>query len=196
MRTISPDREAAPRHDALGAPDTEAALLARMAEGEEAALVHLYERMAGSVHAVGLRILADGDEAEEATAECFWRLWSRASMYRPGRCSGIAWILTVARNCALDQRRRIERRGNMRRRLDADPTAGAGEVASALTTLSVRGALDALSHRDRELLEAAYYEGLSGAEIARREDLPLGTVKSRMRAALARLRNAYHRGTS
>jgi len=174
--------------------DPEAELVARIAAGDEAALVALYTRTAGSVHACCLRILNDPEEAKDVTSETFWRLWSRASSYRAEHCSAMAWIMTIARRLALDRRRSLLRRGHALERLRRQPPPRAATVGDTIARREVVAALGRLPPGDRELLETAYFGGLSGAQIAERDDIPLGTVKSRMRAALARLRISLHRG--
>jgi len=161
-----------------------------MAAGEEEALVALYARTAGLVHAVALRILGSREEAGDATAEVYWRIWTRAGSFDPGHCSAMAWILTVARRMALDRRRSLLRRGSAVERFRVEhlgETTEGGEEAM-VSRVQASAVLSRLSERDRSLLESAYFEGLSGNDIALRDQLPLGTVKSRMRAALARLR--------
>ncbi len=169
-------------------------LLARMARGDETALLLLYSQLSGTIYACTLRILSDVEEAKDATEEIFFRLWSRADRYDPSRCSALAWILTVARRFALDRKRAITRRASAMRRLEeaAPPEASSPD---GLNRLDLLAALEQLSSKDRELLESAYFEGLTGAEIARRDDLPLGTVKTRIRAAVARLRKVFQGGS-
>jgi len=181
----------APQH---GRPDPEADLIARMAARDEAALVALYARTAGGIHACCLRILGDPEEAKDVTSETFWRLWSRAAAYDPERCSAMAWIMTIARRLALDRRRSLERRGRVLDRLRVEPIPPGAAVGDAIARREVASALDRLPQQDRQLLETAYFGGLSGAQIAERDEIPLGTVKSRMRAALARLRISLQRG--
>jgi len=174
--------------------DSEADLLARMAERDEAALIALYERTSGTVHACCLRILRDPEEAKDVTSETFWRLWCRASSFRPERCSAMAWIMTITRRLALDRRRSLLRHGRFLDRLSVQPQPAEDTATDIMARSEIASALNRLPTRDRKLLETAYFRGLSGADIAAREAVPLGTVKSRMRAALARLRISLNRG--
>lgn len=174
--------------------DEAAGLLARIAEGEEEALIALYARLAGVVHATCRRILTDVDEARDATSEVFFRVWSRASSFDRDRSSGTAWILLIARRLSLDRLRSNRRRDRMLRRFEQEQPAAATSHPDAVARVRVAAALGRLSEADRRILLAAYFEGLSGADIAERDALPLGTVKSRLRAALARLRVAFLRG--
>ena len=177
-----------------GPSDPEADLIARMAAKDEAALVALYARAAGTIHACCLRILRDPEEAKDVTSETFWRLWCRASSYRAEHCSAMAWIMTITRRLALDRRRSLERRGRALDRFRSEPPPRDPTIGDAIARRAVAAALNRLPPGDRQLLETAYFAGLSGAQIAAREAIPLGTVKSRMRAALARLRISLHRG--
>ena len=177
------------------ARDPEAQLLRRIAEdGDEAALIAMYENISSSVYACCLRILRDEDEAKDATSEAFWRLWTRADRYDPQRCSAMAWIMTVTRRLALDTRRSNMRRGSVLAKVQLEPQEAEDLFSREDARIEIEAAFERLSGVDRRLLESAYFEGLSGADIAARDDVPLGTVKSRMRAALRRLRMALNGG--
>jgi RNA polymerase sigma-70 factor (ECF subfamily) len=188
-RSHSPGNQPAGRR-----ADPEADLLARVAARDEAALIALYAQTAGTVHACCLRILRDPEDAKDVTSETFWRLWCRAASFDPERCSAMAWILTIARRLALDRRRSLLRRGRFLDRLSAQPAPPEDTVTDAIARREIASALNRLPQKDRQLLETAYFRGLSGADIAARDAIPLGTVKSRMRAALARLRISMNRG--
>jgi RNA polymerase sigma-70 factor (ECF subfamily) len=180
--------------DGAGGGSEEARLLGRIAAGDEAALVALYARVGGAVYATCLRIVGDPDDAQDATAEAFWRFWTRSDRFDPRLCSATAWILTVTRRIALDARRSRTRHGAALTRFgrELDTAAGSPEER-ALDRHDVADVFARLAPGDRALLEAAYFEGLSGAEISTRDAVALGTVKSRLRAAMARLRIAWGR---
>lgn len=194
-RGVATRRSAVGQNDPGGSvPDLHAELLRRMTQEDESALIALYEHISPAVHACCLRILRDEDEANDATAETFWRLWTRAERYDPDRCSAMAWIMTVTRRLALDRRRSNVRRGNVLERVQREPRPAEDWHTREEARMEIETALERLSGADRHLLELAYFEGLSGADIAARDDLPLGTVKSRMRAAMRRLRIALNGG--
>jgi RNA polymerase sigma-70 factor, ECF subfamily len=165
--------------------DSEArTLVARLARGETAAVGEFFDRHAGLAYGLALRILRDPTEAEDVVQETFVQVWRQASRYDPGRGSPEAWVCTIARTRALDQlRRRAARREEP---APAEQPASRGAVTEE--ALAVRKALDGLSGEQRRALELAYYEGLSQSEIARRLGEPLGTIKTRIRAAMMRLR--------
>jgi RNA polymerase sigma-70 factor (ECF subfamily) len=167
----------------------------RMAAGEHTALAELYDRHARPVYSLALRILRDPSEAEDVVQDVFSQAWRDAARYDAGRGVVAAWLLMLARSRAIDRIRA--------RRARPDQGDG-GEVASipdatawpdrqmlsAEQVLLVRAALDRLPLLQRIAVELAYYEGLTHAEIAERLEQPLGTVKTRIRLALTKLREA------
>jgi RNA polymerase sigma-70 factor (ECF subfamily) len=172
-------RDAAAREDG-------AALLRRIAAGDAEALGRLYDLHAGLVNALALRILRDSGEAEDVVQETFVQAWRQADRFDPSRGSPAAWLSTIARTRALD---RLRRRASRRE----DTPATLPEAVSRARTedcLAVRAALSRLSSAQRHVLELAYYEGLTQTEISSRLGQPLGTVKTRMRTAVIRLREA------
>ncbi len=171
-------------------------LLQRIQRKDAQALSLLYDRYARLVFSLALRIVGQVELAEDVTQEVFWRVWERADQYHPGRGSVRAWLLYIARNRALDVLRRRRRRP-----LDAhhlpdeglpeavEPDPGPEDRAvQSWERAQVREALTRLSEEQRAVLLLAYFEGLSHQQIAQRLNLPLGTVKSRLRAAMQALR--------
>jgi RNA polymerase sigma-70 factor (ECF subfamily) len=142
-------------------------LAAQVAQGDERAFLQLYDRYASHVYALTMRILRDANLAEEATQDAFLKLWSRARLFLSERGSLLTWLLTIARRTALDRLRLEGRR----------------------PTLST--AVQSLSPEHRQLLELAYYQGLTHTEIAETLNWPLGTVKTRLRAAMEQLRREW-----
>ena len=179
------------------APDSQAmlaALLARVATGDEQALERLYDMVSSRVFGVALQILRDRSAAEEATAEVFTQVWKQAGRYDASKGSPIGWFLTLARTRSIDLLRSRSRAAAREESLAAalsvaDPTPDP-ESASAqdLEAVRVRRALRRLPADQREALLAAYYAGLSHSEVAKALGAPLGTVKTRIRAGLMHLR--------
>jgi RNA polymerase sigma-70 factor (ECF subfamily) len=167
------------------APLPIAAVLDRLAAGDHAALGEVYDRYSGLVNGLALRILRNTAEAEEVIQEVFVQVWRQAERFDPARGSVEAWICTIARTRALD---RLRRRTSRREDSD-DAIPGASDMPKTVESLAVRKALDTLSADQRTALELAYYEGLTQSEIAERLGEPLGTVKTRIRTAMIRLRD-------
>ena len=169
-------------------------LLARIAKGDVAALRTIYERHAPRAVAIAFRILRDRAEAEDIVQETFLELWRRSSQFDPDRGGAVAWVVTIARSRAID---RLRASGTAGRTI---ASAGAGDelVPLALPSPSeeaerrrnqvrVAAALAELPPAQRETIELAYFEGLSQSEIAERTATPLGTVKMRVKLAMAKL---------
>ncbi len=160
-------------------------LLRRLTAGDQHALGEVYDRYASLVNGLALRILRDRTEAEDVVQEVFVQIWRQAGRFDPSRGSPEAWICTMARTRALD---RLRRRAS-RREDPSDAAPGVTEPPNTEQALAVRKALDTLSADQRSALELAYYEGLTQTEIAAKLGQPLGTVKTRIRTALIRLRD-------
>jgi RNA polymerase sigma-70 factor (ECF subfamily) len=166
-------------------------LVSAMAAGDQDALATLNQRYGRALCAVAARILRDEADAEEVAADVLWQLWREASRFDRGRGSVGAWIMMTVRSRAIDR---------LRARKAREPRAGdpaepaptndpSNEIHSAERRSKVEGALATLNDGERDLLRLAYFSDLSQSEIAKRTSIPLGTVKSRMRAGLIRLRD-------
>lgn len=171
-------------------------LIEQMAVGHLPALERLYDRHAHLVFALALRILRNQADAEEVAQEVFLQVWREASRYDSARRTPQAWIVMLARARAIDKLRAVRRLGDHWREA---ANVGRTEVPSASGTDDqmadrqlVLGVLANLSSAQRQMLELAYYEGLTQTEIAARTGLPLGTVKTRIRMGLEQLRTALN----
>ena len=169
--------------------------IARVGAGEAAGLEVLYDRYSTLVYSLALRILRNTGDAEDVTQEVFAQLWAHASRFDPSRGAVGAWLSVIARSRALD---RLRRQAGARSATGPDvltaipDPAPSVEVvaASAEQVTAAREALASLPLEQRTALELAYYEGLTQAEIAAKTATPLGTVKTRIRAGLQRIRDA------
>jgi RNA polymerase sigma factor (sigma-70 family) len=168
------------------------ALVALVARGDEQALAELYDRVSRIAYGLALRVLRDERHAEDAVQEAFLQVWRSAATFRAERAKASTWILTLVHRRAVDLVRREERR-------QADPLTDELEPGQAPEQTEeaawlrfererVQTALKQLPDVQREALELAYYGGFSQSELADRLGVPLGTIKSRMFAGLARLR--------
>lgn len=168
-------------------------LVRRVARGEESALAALYDRYAGVVYSVALRVVRDTGAAEEILQDIFYQLWRSASSYDASRGTLGAWLLVSARNRAIDRLRRRKPEDLPDPDQIAALPAGIESAAAQAEMMSrARSAIDELPAPQREALELAYFEGMSHSEISERTGEPLGTVKTRLRSALQRLRQVLN----
>jgi len=178
-----------PRHDLAQLSDE--AVLALCSQFDELALAELYDRYGRAAFSLAFRILRDETLAEDAVQEAFLAVWRDAGRFLPERGTASTWILTLVHRRAVDLVRHEERR-----RVEPLPATelsadGAGVEDLAWLQLErerVQAALAKLPERQREAIELAYYDGFTQSELAERFGEPLGTIKSRMFAGLARLR--------
>ena len=179
--------------------EQERGLLRRLRARDESALAELYDALAPWVLGLAFRILQDEDEAEEVVADTFTQVWTRVDRHDESRGALVPWILSIARHRALDELRRRTRWWRRAERWgeaqiaehDADTQA---PVEAAIpgwpVHREVHRALASLPEEQQRVVTLAYFEGLSHSEIARRLGQPLGTVKTRIRAAQAKLADA------
>jgi RNA polymerase sigma-70 factor (ECF subfamily) len=163
-----------------------------VANGEQAALRVLYDRHGPRVLAVALRVLRTKMEAEEVVQDTFIEVWKRAREYDPVRGSVSGWVTTMARNRAIDRLRTRGSEGRTSQAFAGEPPASPRatpleDVEQRLARDRIGAALAELPGEQRAAIELAYFEGLSQREIAERTGEPLGTVKTRVRLAMAKL---------
>lgn len=168
----------------------------RMTQRDSAALADLYDRYARSVYSLACRILSDRTEAEDVVQEVFSQAWRQAGAYDERRAPVAGWLLMMTRTRAIDRLRARSGRVQMVQALPTlpdPPDQHEGPEALAIgeqEAARVRAALETLSDSQRSAIELAYYEGLSQSDIAARLREPLGTVKTRIRTGLLKLRAA------
>ncbi|MDT7541671.1 MAG: polymerase sigma-70 factor, subfamily [Acidobacteriota bacterium] len=171
-------------------------LLHAVARGDEAALATIYDRYASILLGLLLRILHSRGEAEDVLQEVFLQVWRRAADFDESRGRAFTWLVTLARSRAIDRFRSLEARGRAATASAAEPVEQVGDASvDALRSEQgeiVRRALAELSEDQRTTLLLAYQEGLTQTEIAARLNQPLGTVKTRTRAGLSKLRELLH----
>ena len=167
------------------------ACIAKVAAGDQAAFSTLYDLLVPSVFGVVRRVLRDPSQAEEVTQEVFVEIWRLAARFEPQRGSVRTWAVTIAHRRAVDRVRseQAHRDRQLRSALDGDVESSPDDHALANEEREqARAALEELSPVQREALEMAFYEGLTHVQIAERLDIALGTVKTRIRDGLIRLR--------
>ncbi len=191
--------DAVPRH---AASTIDPKLLARVVKGDQQAFGQLYDQSSSLLFTLAFRMLNDREEAAELLQEVYLEVWRKVARYDVGRGTPIAWLITLTRSRAIDRLRSRAAKGlnQMTTPLDSTsaaqiPDRGATPFEShadvELRTL-VTSALTELPATQQEAIEMAYYEGLSHTEIAARLNQPLGTVKTRIKLGLTKLRTALY----
>ena len=190
-----------PIHPA-GVDSPDSALVARAATGDERALGELYDRFGGMAFSLASAIVGDAADAEEVAADAFSQVWRSAAGFDPSRGSVTAWLATIVRTRALDLLRARKRRARVLEEAAVVTDEGESFVIAPSIEAPDRGAelsetrvlvqrsLAELPAPQRRVIELAYFGGLSQSEIAEKLSEPLGTVKTRMRAGMEKLRQA------
>ncbi|MFE1644342.1 ECF RNA polymerase sigma factor SigK [Microbacterium sp. P01] len=181
------------REDGEAAVDHVAELLQRVAGGDQAAFARLYDMLSSRVFGLILRVLVDRSQSEEVLQEVFLEVWQSAAKFAPNRGQGRSWILTMAHRRAVDRVRSAQASSDRDvrvgfRDLDVAHDSVAEQVELKIEGGRVAKVLSALPEAQREALTLAYYGGYSQSEIAALVGAPLGTIKTRMRDGLSRMR--------
>lgn len=175
--------------------ESEQELMRQLVSGDEQAIRVLYARFGRSVYTLGLRLLGSTEAAEELTQDVFLAAWRKAGRFDPSRGRLSTWLMAIAHNLAVDRLR--HERGGRRPTLvlveDVPQPLAADEEEAVLDRDRARRALAGLSQAERRLLSRAYFLGWTAREISEADGIPLGTVKTRLRAALLKLRAARER---
>ena len=176
----------------------EAGLIQRVAKGDQKAFLVIYDRYSARIYALALYILGDSMMAEEVTQDTFLKFWGRARMYASERGSFVVWLMTVTRRTALDRVRMEGRRPLLSDARDPETVWPSlrddSHDPDEARWKSLYFAVRSLPEEQRQVIDLAYYQGLSQSEIAAELGWPLGTVKTRMRAAMQALRQEWTRG--
>lgn len=174
-------------------------LLARVVKGDQQAFSQLYDHSSTLLFTLALRILGNREEAVELLQDVYWEVWRKVSRYDVGRGTPVAWLITLTKSRAIDRLRARASRGyQATNSLEAgtaaevaDPGPSPYETqADQELRAAVEAAVAGLPHAQQQAIELAYYEGLSHAEIASRLNQPLGTVKTRIKLGMSRLRDS------
>jgi RNA polymerase sigma-70 factor (ECF subfamily) len=171
---------------------TEQELMQRLASGDETAIRTIYRRFARPVFGVGHRILGSREAAEELTQDVFLTAWRKAARFDPSRGRLSTWLMAIAHNMAVDRLRRVSARTpETLGGIEDIPEIGESDEESVLDRQEAQRILSGLSARERRLLEMAYFHGWTAREIAEADGIPLGTVKTRLRTVLIKLRSIH-----
>ncbi len=185
--------------EATAVQETDESLMAHLVAGNTSALETLYDRYAPAVMGVALRIVQDQTSAEEVVQETFWRVWKNAKGFQQERGQFSGWMFAIARNIAIDRLRKmksqpkisLDNRNDDEIPLENLPDPGTNVAESAFDTIKhqqVRSALQQLPKEQSQVIRMAFFQGLSRQEIAEALQAPLGTVHTRARLALQKLR--------
>ena len=164
----------------------ETQLMRRIRQRDEHALQYLYDQCSRPVYSLALRVLGNTDLAEEVVQDVFMKVWEAPEKWEPNRGALMSWLLTVTRYAAIDRLRREKRRATTEPL--EDHTEQAGSDGSLGETLALNGALGELPAEQRAVIQLAYYQGLTHQDIADVTGIPLGTVKTRLRLGMQKLR--------
>jgi len=170
-------------------------LILKVAQGDRAAFIALYDRFSTPLYSLAIKMLANQTEADDLLQEVFLSVWNKAASYRADRGSAFSWVVAQLRNRAIDRLRSRRRHGEL---LEAhapelEPTSSASASSADHCVVSerareVRAALGQISEDQRQVLRLAYFDGLTQTEIASKLSQPLGTIKARAQRGMARMR--------
>lgn len=170
-------------------PTTDEQLIARMADGEEDALSAFYARHAPYIYGLLLKLLAVREDAEDVLQKIFWQAWGSAARFDSERGTVRAWLVLIARSRARDQFRRKQSALKPVHLADTDIEDPATRCAKGENDSTLHRALQQVPSEQRSAIALAFFNGMTYEEVAREQTLPLGTVKTRIRAGLQRLRD-------
>ena len=178
------------------ATDQDVELLRGISEGDRWAFACFYDQYCKLLFAVAYRILNDQKESEDVLQEVFVQIWEKAPLYDPSRGKPSTWAIVLARHRAIDRVRSTVRGTRLREKIESeaatleqfDDRSSFEVMASFETGLQVRQAMEKLSRQQREVLDLAFFHSLTQAEISARLEVPLGTVKARIRRGMMKLR--------
>jgi len=163
-------------------------LIDRVHVCEQQAMTEIFDRYAGLVYSVALRVLKDSGHAEDVMQEIFLQLWRNPDSYSPSRGSLATWLLVIARNRAIDHLRQRRPAESVDEVIVASATNIENEAERSIIMQRVQSIIGDLSKEQQQSLQMAFFEGLTHSEIAEKTGQPLGTVKTRIRSALTNLR--------
>lgn len=194
LRSVSSGSDSTP-----GSGDWLGDLLGRSARGDVAAFEQIYDELAGAVLGVAIRVLRNHAQAEEVAQDVMVEVWRMASRYAPERGSATAWIMTIAHRRAVDRVRREQASTDREKRVAtrAEPRSFdevSEQVETRIEHEQTRRCLGSLTDLQRESVTLAYYDGYTYREVAQLLNTPLGTVKTRLRDGLIRLRDCMGLG--
>lgn len=177
--------------------EAEVELLRRIGQGDRRSFEALYDRFSGILFSTCYRVLNNQEAAEDTLQDVFIQIWEKAPFYDPARGKPLSWAVTLTRNKAIDRLRSAQRRQRLQENMQSesetfdqfDGGSSFDAVASVETSKLVREAITQLSNDQREAIDLAFFSSLTQMQIAERLNVPLGTVKARIRRGMVKLRD-------
>ncbi len=177
--------------------EAEIELMRRIGQGDRRSFEELYDRFSGVLFSTAYRVLNNREAAEDVLQDVFIQIWEKAPLYDPARGKPMTWAVTLTRNKSIDRLRSTQRRNRLQDDVEResqtveqfDDRSSFDAVASGETGALVREAIQKLSKDQREAIELAFFSSLTQTEIAGRLDVPLGTVKARIRRGMMKLKD-------
>ncbi|MEO7318876.1 MAG: sigma-70 family RNA polymerase sigma factor [Chthoniobacteraceae bacterium] len=177
--------------------EAEIELLRRIGQGDRRSFEELYDRFSGVLFSTAYRVLNNREAAEDVLQDVFIQIWEKAPLYDPARGKPMTWAVTLTRNKSIDRLRSTQRRNRLHDDVGResqtfeqfDDRSSFDALASGETGALVREAIQKLSKDQREAIELAFFSSLTQTEIAERLDVPLGTVKARIRRGMMKLKD-------
>jgi RNA polymerase sigma-70 factor (ECF subfamily) len=176
--------------------EAEIELLRRVGRGDRGSFEELYDRLSGVLFSVAYRVLNNEAAAEDVLQDVFVQIWEKAPLYNPAIGKPLTWALTLTRNKAIDRLRSTQRRNRLQEKVQQeseifeqfDARSAFEAFASAESSKLVREAMEKLSQEQRQVIELAFFSSMTQTEIAELLNLPLGTIKARIRRGMMKLR--------
>jgi len=177
--------------------EAEVELLRQIGQGDRRSFEAFYDRFSGVLFSTCYRVLNNQEAAEDTLQDVFIQIWEKAPFYDPARGKPLSWAVTLTRNKAIDRLRSTQRRGRLQEEMQResetfeqfDDRSSFNAAASGETSVLVRAAIEKLSKDQREAIELAFFSSLTQTEISERLNVPLGTVKARIRRGMVKLRH-------
>ncbi len=177
--------------------EAEIELMRRIGQGDRRSFEELYDRFSGVLFSTAYRVLNNQEAAEDVLQDVFIQIWEKAPLYDPTRGKPMTWAVTLTRNKSIDRLRSTQRRNRLQDDVEResqtfeqfDDRSSFDAVASGERGALVREAIQKLSKDQREAIELAFFSSLTQTEIAERLDVPLGTVKARIRRGMMKLKD-------
>jgi RNA polymerase sigma-70 factor (ECF subfamily) len=178
------------------AADENADLLVQISSGDESAFTRFYDKFAGPLYAMLIKMLGNAQDAEEVLQLAFMQVWNRAGTFQPGRASVFTWLVIITRSKAIDRIRHRQRQSRLIDEATEEIASEGGELQAEAEKVPmsdqheiVRNALQQIAEEQRIPIEMAFFQGMSQTEIANALSAPLGTIKARIRRGMLRLRD-------